>query len=322
VNTGTSTVAPGRRVDQDFARRHLVELDARPRRLKGDAGHVFVIGGSRRYPGPPYLAGLSALRVGVDSARVITSAGHPGPAMMDMHVMPAARGELAVEDVAELAHAITDLRTQMDHGGVAGRLVLLVGPGLGGHPAPFPVLDALAAIRRSVRITVVVDGSLGGGERGLRLIETLEPAVILLNAREAAQLLSVPRDDRPIEDLAVAARRLLTDHHGAVLVKGDVDHIVTHRSSRTCHRGHPALTKNGTGDVLAGATAGLLARGLHPQAAGAAACHLVGTAAENLVRRRGRGFLATELVEQLARELHELGGDAPQDLIEHQGGVT
>jgi NAD(P)H-hydrate epimerase len=72
-------------------------------------------------------------------------------------------------------------------------------------------------------------------------------------------------------------------------------------------RANPALATGGTGDVLAGVTAGFLAQGLAPADAARLAVGVHGLAAERLVNRRGwRTLLASDLLDELPGALSAL----------------
>ena len=67
---------------------------------------------------------------------------------------------------------------------------------------------------------------------------------------------------------------------------------------------NPLLASAGTGDVLAGAIAGLLAQGMEPFEAAACAVYLHGLAAEEAGEEIGdRGMLASELLPALPRAI-------------------
>jgi NAD(P)H-hydrate epimerase len=72
---------------------------------------------------------------------------------------------------------------------------------------------------------------------------------------------------------------------------------------------NPALASAGTGDVLAGAIAGLLAQGAPPFEAACCGVYLHAAAAEGLRRDLGdAGLIAGDLLPELPRTLRELRG--------------
>ncbi|PSQ79773.1 MAG: bifunctional ADP-dependent NAD(P)H-hydrate dehydratase/NAD(P)H-hydrate epimerase [Bacteroidetes bacterium QS_8_68_15] len=93
-----------------------------------------------------------------------------------------------------------------------------------------------------------------------------------------------------------------------VLVLKGMPSVVSGPAGRAyvCGAGNPALATAGTGDVLAGLTAGLLAQGTPPLESAAAALHLGGAAADRYVARRAaRSLTAPDLVGELPPLLHE-----------------
>ncbi|MEO3976832.1 NAD(P)H-hydrate dehydratase [Streptomyces sp. CAU 1734] len=277
--------------------------------MKGDGGQVIVVGGSSAYSAPPFLAGLGALRAGAHGVRVLAPAGPAaGAAALEMHLLTVPGPELGGGDVRLLAEVTERLLAGRARSGARGRLVWLIGPGLGGSPQPGPVLDALAAARAAAGpVGVVVDGHLGGGPDGIARITGLAPDVVLLNRTEAAGLTqnAAGREGRvPVAALAGLARRT-----GAVMTaKGPHDLVIgPDRVLLRVRAGHPSMAKSSSGDVVAGVTAGLLAQNLPPAEAAALACHLVGTAGARLAARAGPGWLPGELITALTgpvRDLH------------------
>ncbi|WP_435109205.1 ADP-dependent NAD(P)H-hydrate dehydratase [Nocardiopsis synnemataformans] len=284
------------------ARQHL-----HPGEIKGDGGHVFVIGGSQAYGSSPYLAALGALRAGTHSARVL--APHvPAAATigLQVHLQRAAGVELDGSDVAALVRATTALHTRMQHTGAHGHLVWLIGPGLGGNPRASVVVDALARVRTAAPVQVVIDGNLGEGVTGRDRLCALAPEVVLLNRAEAIALTghrAGPRARPSLEQLVALA----DDLNAVVVAKGDPDQIVGACGEHwQVHDGHPSLAKHSTGDVLAGLVAGLVAHTVPASEAAALGCHLLGRAGEQLTAHTGPGWLPHELVDALAGPVRDL----------------
>lgn len=281
-----------------------LQTDGRVR--KGDAGHLIVVGGSRLYGSSPFLAGMGALRTGVDTVRVLSPQNHASglAPSLNLHACVGGSSELdADETIRLLSEMCTALQGQLATSEGKGRLVLLIGPGLGGHSDPWDLLRELATLRQDLDAHVVIDGSLGGGKRGLTLLAELRPVVTVVNAAEARQLTSALPSASSSADLE---RALAEQLDGTVVFKGVKDTVVWPGGGYSCPWGHPALTKNGTGDVLAGAIAGLLAKGWSAVEAAAGACYLVGSAGRSLSQRLGDGYLASEVADELAPQLMAL----------------
>jgi NAD(P)H-hydrate epimerase len=126
---------------------------------------------------------------------------------------------------------------------------------------------------------------------------------------EAGRLLGV--STRQVQqDRLGSARELARRSRAVVLLKGAASLVATADGAvRVNPTGTPLLATAGSGDVLAGAIAALLARGLGPADAASAAAFLHGAAAEALSARLGdAGLLASELADALpaARKAMEM----------------
>ncbi|MET8816070.1 NAD(P)H-hydrate dehydratase [Streptomyces sp. NPDC004549] len=277
--------------------------------VKGDGGLVLVIGGSRAYTAPPYLAGLAARRTGAHGVRI---AAPPGPAAvhaaLEAHLIETPGPELDADAVRTVARLSARIAERLTADGARGRVVWLVGPGLGGSPQAGQVLDALVEARRQDRAAaLVVDGSLGGGSMARRRVRALGADMVLLNRHEARVLLPRARPSGREDALDAAELAELARELGAVVVaKGEVDRITDGIRAWQVSAGHPGLARHGTGDVLAGVAAGLLAQKLPAPDAAALACHLVGTAGAELAVGTGPGWLSQDLLGAVAAALRDL----------------
>ncbi len=269
-----------------------------PGTRKSDSGRVVVVGGGP-YAGAPFLAGMGALRAGADMVIVLV----PG-AVADivqgyspqLIVRAVGRGaQFTEEDSTELAELTSKARPT----------AVLVGNGIGESPETLGGLEKfLQWALPSYPCAVDADGLRVLSHRGGRPFPGQSATRLLLtpNLREFAHLASpdARASEAPgEEDVRRTAARL----RATVLVKGAVDVVSDGEETKVNRTHHPAMVVGGAGDVLAGVTTSLLARGLSPFQAGRLATYWTGRAAVEAFERVSYGLLPSDLLDQLGPAL-------------------
>lgn len=252
---------------------------------KNSRGRVLVAGGSPSTPGAVMLAGLAALRVGAGVLGLAVAESVAGP-------VAAAVPEASVTGLPQLDGG-------QDGGALAGAVsgvtAVLVGPGIDdSQAAETLVRQTIDAVDSST--SLVLDAFALGVLPTLDGVDRIAGRCVLTpNPNEAARLLEV--DEADDDDQQVAGE--IAKRYGAVV---SYQSTVASPEGRlwTVPTGHAGLGTSGSGDVLAGAVAGLLARGADLAQAACWATFLHGSAGDRLASRVGRlGFLARELVAEL-----------------------
>jgi ADP-dependent NAD(P)H-hydrate dehydratase / NAD(P)H-hydrate epimerase len=241
-------------------------LDLAPKRgrrsTKFSSGQVAIAGGSRGLTGAVRMSSLAAIRAGAGYATVAVPADLETvfeiaqPEVMSVGC-PGGDGCLAPASKKAV------LRT-FDRA-AAG----VLGPGLGRDPAAFELArEVVGAIEAPLVIDADGLNSFAGRLETLAAREA--PTILTPHAGELGRLLG--RDSGEVDGRRLAAAREAAEAAGAVVVlKGD-DTIVTDGERVAVNElSAPGLATAGTGDVLSGITAALLARGLEPFAAACAA---------------------------------------------------
>jgi ADP-dependent NAD(P)H-hydrate dehydratase len=263
---------------------------------KKGRGQVVVIGGAARTPGGVSLAGLAALRVGAGHLQLAVAAsvapsmaaGFPEAGVIGLPETDG--GSIAGSAAAEACAAA-----------VAGADAVLVGPGLDDAEEAAELLHALLP-QLDDDTALVLDAYALGVLPDLRHLVVGRQArpVLTPNADELGRLLG--RDCEP--ELADAEEAAAT-YECVVAARAMV--AAPEGKSWRIPSGHPGLATSGSGDVLSGLVAGLLARGADAGQAACWATYLHSTAGERLASTVGQvGFLARELVDQVPPVLAEL----------------
>jgi ADP-dependent NAD(P)H-hydrate dehydratase len=269
---------------------------------KRDRGSVLVVGGAARTPGAALLAGLASLRAGAGRLQLAVAAAAASPlaiAVPEALVQPLPHDEASGSIEPEAADAVRDLAARAD--------VVCLGPGLDDrHRSEKLVVAVLAGLGEQTR--VVLDAyalrALPGHPEACR---GLPGRVVLTpNLSEAGILLQT---DPPSADDVQAAARTIADRYGAVVaLRGAI--ATPDGRLFVDGAGQAGLGTSGSGDVLAGVVAGLLARGAAQDQAAVWAAHLHATAGERLAARVGPlGYLARELLDETPRVLSELSAE-------------
>jgi NAD(P)H-hydrate epimerase len=287
---------------------------------KGSFGKVMVVGGSVNYIGAPTLASLAAGRVGAGLVTLACAASlHPLYAvkLTETTFFP------LPEDAAATRFRGTPRQKGILGEGAAGRLlgelqgydVLLLGVGLGRAETTRRmvqlVLDGLraGAGERATSISCVVDADGLNALAGHRDWPSLLPERVVLtpHSGEMARLMAIDISAVNTDRLAVA--RKAATRSGAVIVLKGAYTIVAAPDGRAHINptANPALATAGTGDVLSGTIAGLLAQGLAPYDAAVAGVYLHAQAGEIATAQLGdAGLLASDLLPLLPRAIKAL----------------
>lgn len=271
---------------------------------KEDRGSVLVVGGSREVPGAVLLAGLGALRAGAGRLQVATVAsraaalGFALPEALVMELPETAEGGIA----RRAFEAVEDRCRRSD--------ALLIGPGAREEPAGH---ELVAAILRDVREpALVIDaGALAEIRDSREALRRREGRVVITpHAGEMARLLGQSRESVAADPLG-AARRVAAELGIVVVMKGARTFVAEPGGGAWLYQGGGVgLGTSGSGDVLAGVIAGLLARGAKPSQAACRGVFLHGEAGARLARSMGTlGFLAREVLDAVPPAMEWLDAD-------------
>ncbi|MES1198677.1 MAG: NAD(P)H-hydrate dehydratase [Pseudomonadota bacterium] len=243
-------------------------------------GHAMIASGGHAHTGAARLAARAALRAGAGLVTVIS----PRDAVDENAAQLTAIMLREAEDAAALANAVRDASS------------LVIGPAFGTTEAHRVKLNAVLAIAK--RAPIVLDADA---------LTLLAPLKAPLGARDVLTP-HVGEFRRLFPDLAeqpkLAAARAAAKRAAAIVLYKGPDTVIAHPDGRAIVNttGTPFLATAGSGDVLAGVIAGLLAQGMGSFEAAAAGAWLHGKAAEEF----GPGLIAEDLPELLPVVLSDL----------------
>jgi hydroxyethylthiazole kinase-like uncharacterized protein yjeF len=253
---------------------------------KGDSGRVLVIGGGP-YTGAPAFTGMAAMRSGVDLTFVATPEASALPVAIysPNYIVRTLDGDILRED-----HVKGLLQFSM------GMDVVAIGPGLGTAPE---TISAIQSIVRSAEKPLVIDADAIGACGAKPQILKRKHGVITPHAGEFKKLTgkTLPQDD--IDKRKALVREAASRLRMTILLKGPVD-IISDGACIKMNRIHnDAMTVGGTGDVLTGIVAGLIAQKATPFAAARIGAFTAGLAGDLAFEEKSYGLLATDVIEKI-----------------------
>jgi ADP-dependent NAD(P)H-hydrate dehydratase / NAD(P)H-hydrate epimerase len=270
---------------------------------KASVGRVLVVGGSRGMAGAPSLAARGALRVGaglvtiaVPANVVDVVAGFLAEAMTAP--LPCDAGGSPTVAAVEVALALSERAD-----------AVVIGPGLGRRRATLDFVRSFA-LACAKPLVVDADGLFAYRGDASPLAQRGALTVLTPHEGEAADLLGVVRGDGPV-DRKAWVERIARACGGICVLKGPGTLVSDGRKTARNATGGPVLATAGTGDVLSGVLAALLAAAVPGPAAALlavrTAVHVHGLAGDLLARARGdRGVLAGEVADALPVALRSL----------------
>jgi hydroxyethylthiazole kinase-like uncharacterized protein yjeF len=282
----------------------ITDPERPPDSNKGMYGHVLVIGGSAGKSGAPAMASLAALRAG---AGLVTAAVTPSvlplvaaiaPELMTQALATTPTGEISPDNLAPdslkaLLHRMT---------------VLAIGPGLGSSPEAIEF--ALGLLKQSQLPTVIDADALNALATDLSLLPELSRGrtiVLTPHPGEMGRLTGLTIKQVQADRINIA-RDFATRNQVTLVLKGWRT-LIAHPDGTIAVNttGNPGMAKGGSGDLLTGLVAALLAQHSDdPKQAVKAAVYLHGLAADITVRSAGIGgdqhtLLATDSLANLHR---------------------
>ena len=271
-------------------------LELAPRRgsrsTKFSSGQVTIAGASRGLTGAVQMSSRAAIRAGAGYATVAVPADlepvfEAGQPEVMSAGCPGGDGILAPASAKAVLRAFERA--------AAG----VFGPGLGRDPAS---VELAREVVGEIEAPLVLDADGLNAFAGMldRVAARAAPTVLTPHAGELGRLLEIDSEEVAAHRLA-SARRAATESGAVVVLKGD-DTIVTDGGRVAVNVvSAPALATAGTGDVLSGIVAALLARGLEPFAAACAGVLAHARAGNDAAERIGaaESTIATDVIDSI-----------------------
>ena len=251
---------------------------------KGKNGKVLVVGGSVDYVGAPFLAAMAAFKTGVDLVTVCA----PEKVSWTLNAMsPDLITKKMIGEELDLSHVkeILTLSENFD--------VLLIGNGLGIKK------EFVNKIVRNCKIPMVIDAD------AIKVIDIslIENSLITPHIKEFEILFNnSTRKKTYTEDLDENIKTMQKImNNNVILLKGKQDTIFTRHRIHINKTGTNTMTVGGTGDILAGLCAGLLAQSKKFFDSSKDAAYINGKTGEYCQKLYGVSYVASDMLNEVKR---------------------
>ena len=261
---------------------------------KGDFGRLLVIGGSEVYSGAPTLVSLGALRTGVDLVYLAAP-------MKAAYAISSISPDLITIKLDGNNLNPSNIETLKPYLNMVDAVAL--GPGLGLNPetVDFVKLCIEEVEKANKPLLLDADGlkAFAKFKRPLKV-----PLVLTPHSGEysilTGETLTENQDER-----ALAVQKTAKKLKAVVLVKGKVDIICDSEKIKLNFTGNAGMTVGGTGDVLSGIVAGLMAQHVDPFEAAVAGAFVNGAAGDFVAEEIGFHMVATDIIDWIPQLLDD-----------------
>ena len=277
---------------------------------KGTYGKVLVIAGSKNMSGAAFFAATAAYRMGSGLVHILT-------AKENREILQRQLPEAILTTYETLEEGISEADIESIRDAVSWASVIVLGPGLGLSAMSARIVNYVIC-ECKVPLVIDADGlniisrmiservpSEEGVEGRIRYLAKLLPAETILtpHKKELSVLTGIPLAD--LVNCLIDSSASCTYNNDLIYVKKDVRTMVSFGNSDYINvSGNDGMATAGSGDVLAGMIAGLLAQGETPKMAAMTGCYLHGLAGDVAANKKGpRSMLASDILEAIPEVL-------------------
>jgi NAD(P)H-hydrate epimerase len=264
----------------------LASKPRNPTAHKGDFGRLLVIGGSEVYSGAPALVSLAAMRTGVDLVYLATpqkNAYEISSMSPDLITIKLDGKNLKPSNLETLKPYLSNVD------------VVAIGPGIGLAPETQEFIKAVIDEAERVGKPLLLDAD--GLKAFAKFKRPLKIPLVLTPHEREYTILTGETLTENIEERVLSIQQTAKKLNATVLLKGKVDIICNAEKSKLNFTGNPGMTVGGTGDVLSGIVAGLMALHVDSFEAAVAGAFVNGAAGDRVADDIGYHMVATDIIE-------------------------
>jgi NAD(P)H-hydrate epimerase len=272
-----------------------IRMRRSPEAHKGEFGRLLVVGGSEIFTGAPTLVAMAAYRTGTDLVFVAA------PEKAAQAISSMSPNMITIKLPGE-NFAVAHIRLLREH--LERASVIAIGPGLGLNKQTISAVRKIVAlaIQRKKPLLLDADGLKALGVIRKRIFDGT--TVVTPHAGEF-QAITGKSPSRDLKLRSDEVRELASKSGAAVLLKGHIDIVSDGMRVKLNRTGNPGMTVGGTGDVLSGIVAGLMAQGVEAFRAAVAGAFINGAAGDLAEEKLGDHLTPTDLLEYIPTLLND-----------------
>lgn len=263
---------------------------------KGTFGKLTAVCGSDTYVGAAGMSVIGAMRTGVGLCELCTT--HRVITSLSSTILECIYTQLGRDENGFILHSNADkIIEKTRHSGC-----LLIGCGIG-HTKQTEMLISQIVCESECPVVIDADG-INSLAVNIDVLQKKKSDVILTPHPKELSRLCQCDIEQVINDPLGCAQQIADKYGVTVLAKSSETIVVTCDGCTLVDAGNSALAKGGSGDILAGITASLIAQGCGAADACIAASHILGTTARLLCENASpRSVLPTDILREIPRSL-------------------
>lgn len=263
---------------------------------KGLNGKVLIVGGSIEYYGAPLLSALGSLYSGTDLVYLFVPESNfdVTRSLYPDFIVKKFPGQYLTHTGV---HEILQFSTKCDS--------ILIGPGMYDREV---TVRAILELIEALQIPTVLDSTAIDVLKHVKQVPLSQPIVVCPHKNEFENLtMKEIKKFEKHEDLVKFVRTIATEMKINILLKSPTDIVASSDGNVTFNKtGNAGLTVGGSGDVLAGVIASLIAQGATPYEACQIAAFVIGYTGDYLYKQKDYCFSATDLALELPFTIRQI----------------
>ena len=295
-------------VDSQLFKIHVTEeADLRPwfpKRLadshKGTYGHVLVVAGSRGKGGAAALTALAALRTGCG----LVTLAIPESCQRALEFYPLEVMTVSASETDSGSFALSAKETLLNN--CKGKSAVAIGPGLSTEPETVQLLSELLP---AINCPLVIDADgVNSLAKYPNLISKLDSSTVLTPHPKEFSRISGIGISKILENRIECVTKFARKHSINIILKGAASIIAQPNGIATINpTGNPGMATGGSGDILTGVIASLIAQGLSSPKAAIAGAYLHGLAGDIFAQTESEtSLIAGDLLRTLPESIKRI----------------